>query len=277
MMTTITKTCSIVFSPTHTSQKVANAIMKGTGIPVTVQYDLTLPPVSPLHVDGDTLTVFATPVYGGHVPSIAIERIKEVTGEHSPAMVVVVYGNRDYDHALEELADLVRQQGFKVIAAATFIGEHSYSNRQYPISAGRPNENDLRKAEAFGKEAAEKISNEPSIQEIDVKQIKRPKQSLWSTLRFIAKFLKVKRAKKPIAATPSIADISSCTHCGTCAKNCPTQAISIGEEQTTDSSRCIRCCACVKMCPQHIRVYETPFSQLLSTCYAREKEPHTLL
>jgi len=276
-MTTLTKTCSIVFSPTHTSQKVANAIVKGTGITVSIQYNFTLPPVSPLHIDHNTLAVFAAPVYGGHIPTVAIERIKKVTGEQSPAIVVVVYGNRDYEHALEELATLVRQQGFKVIAAATFIGEHSYSNQQYPISAGRPNKNDLLKAEAFGQKVAEKISNESSTQEIDIKQIKRPKQSPWSTIRFITEVLRIKRAKKPIQATPSISDISSCTHCGTCAKNCPTQAISIGEEQTTDSSRCIRCCACVKMCPQHIRVYETPFSQLLSTCYSREKEPHTLL
>ena len=276
-MTTITKTCSIVFSPTHTSQKVANVIMKGTVIPDATPYNFTLPPVSSLHIDCDTLVVFAAPVYGGHIPPIAIERMKKVTGEQSPAIVVVVYGNRDYEHALEEFAALVRQQGFKVIAAATFIGEHSYSTRQYPISAGRPNKNDLLKAETFGQEVAKKISNESSIQEIDVKQIERPEQSLWTTLRFIAKVLRVKGAKKTVQPTPSITDISSCTHCGICAENCPTQAISIGEEQTTDFSRCIRCCACVKMCPLHIRIYETPFSQLLSTCYAREKEPHTLL
>jgi ferredoxin/flavodoxin len=275
-MTTITKACSIFFSPTHTSQKVANAVVKGTGIASVSQQNLTVLPVSPIHLTTDTLTVFAAPVYGGHIPSVAVERIKEIKGEQTPAIVMVVYGNRDYEHALEELSELVSQQGFTVVAAATFIGEHSYSNKQYPISAGRPNGNDLQKAEAFGKKVFDKINRE-GIHSIDVMKIKRPKQSAWSTLRFITKVIRMRRAKRPIQAAPSILDISTCTHCGACSKGCPTQAITIGEEQTTDATRCIRCCACVKVCPQHIRVYETPFSKILSTCYAKEKAPQTLL
>ena len=75
-MTTITKACSIFFSPTHTSQKVANAVVKGTGIASVSQQNLTVLPVSPIHLTTDTLTVFAAPVYGGHIPPVAVERIK---------------------------------------------------------------------------------------------------------------------------------------------------------------------------------------------------------
>lgn len=275
-MKTITKACSIFFSPTHTSQKVANAVVKGTGMATATPHNLTILPVSPIYLTSETLAVFAVPVYGGHVPPIVAERIKTINGEQTPAIVIAVYGNRDYEHALDELATLVRQQGFIAVAAATFIGEHSYSNKQYPISAGRPNENDLRKAETFGKEVMNKIAAE-GTHEIDVTQIKRPKQSMWSTLCFVAKVMQMRRAKKPVQKAPSITDASACTHCGACAKSCPTQAISLGEEQTTDSIRCIRCCACVKVCPQHIRSYETPFSKLLSTYYSKEKEPQTFV
>ncbi len=276
-MKTITEVCSIFFSPTHTSKKVANAVAKGTGITKTIQHNLTIPPISPIYLASGTLAVFAVPVYGGHIPSIATERIKTVKGKQNPAIVIAVYGNRDYEDALKELAVLVRQQGFIVIAAATFIGEHSYSNAKYPISKDRPNKKDLRIAEIFGKKVFDKMIMSERIHEIDITQIKRPKQPIWSTLRFVAKVIQLRHAKKTIQKAPSILNVSACTHCGACAKSCPTQAIALGEEQVTDPTLCIRCCACVKVCPQHIRIYETPFSKLLSTCYSKEKEPQILI
>lgn len=51
------------------------------------------------------------------------------------------------------------QQGFKVIAGATFIGEHSYSTEKYPVAAGRPDERDLAVAADFGKQISDKIAS----------------------------------------------------------------------------------------------------------------------
>ena len=45
----------------------------------------------------------------------------------------------------------------KVIAGATFIGEHSYSTDEHPIAAGRPNDSDLALATEFGTQIIEKI------------------------------------------------------------------------------------------------------------------------
>ena len=64
--------------------------------------------------------------------------------------MIVVYGNREYDDALLELSKLMTGKGFKVISAAAFIGEHSFSNRSFPIAENRPDDRDLVKASEYG-------------------------------------------------------------------------------------------------------------------------------
>mgnify|MGYP002799423549 CR=1 FL=1 len=45
-------------------------------------------------------------------------------------MITVTYGNRHYDDALIELFDLVREQGFRPLAAAALVGQHTYGHIQ---------------------------------------------------------------------------------------------------------------------------------------------------
>ena len=68
-----------------------------------------------------------------------------IYGQDSPAVAVVVYGNRDYDDALLELRDWCVAHGFVPVAGAAFIGEHSYSRPDRPIAGGRPDNPDLHK------------------------------------------------------------------------------------------------------------------------------------
>ncbi len=56
------------------------------------------------------------------------------------AIAVVVYGNRNYDDALIELKDILESDGFKVVAGAAFIGEHSFSKT---LAKNRPDEKDM--------------------------------------------------------------------------------------------------------------------------------------
>ncbi len=97
-----------------------------------------------------SLAVIAIPVYGGHLPPLAAERLRGLQGSGTPAVAVVVYGNRAYENALTELAALAGAAGLNVIAAATFVGEHSYSSDRWPIAAGRPDSDDLALAAEFG-------------------------------------------------------------------------------------------------------------------------------
>lgn len=103
------------------------------------------------------LAVITVPVYGGHVAPLALERMKELHADGAPAVVVVVYGNRAYEKALVELDAFVTKLGFKVIAGATFVGEHSYSSEKYPVASGRPDADDLEYAKLFGEKYVLKL------------------------------------------------------------------------------------------------------------------------
>lgn len=119
--------------------------------------NLTLQTVEETVIPTSALAVIVVPVYGGHVAPLAMERLESIRGLDTPAVLVVVYGNRAYEKALMELDVFAIPHGLKVIAGATFIGEHSYSTDKCPIADGRPNESDLDYAEDFGKKIMEKI------------------------------------------------------------------------------------------------------------------------
>ena len=58
---------------------------------------------------------------------------------NTPAVIAAVYGNRHYDNALLQMRNILAEQGFYVIAARTFIAEHSV----FPsVAAGRPDQKD---------------------------------------------------------------------------------------------------------------------------------------
>ena len=133
----------IYFSPTHTSKQVGEAIVRGTGITNVINTNLTQQATQDLVIAESTLAIIVVPVYGGRVAPLAMDRLASVRGSNTPAVIVVVYGNRAYEKSLMELDYWAIQQGFKVIAGATFIGEHSYSTEKYPVAAGRPDERDL--------------------------------------------------------------------------------------------------------------------------------------
>lgn len=266
------------FSPTGTSARVAHAIARGIAAGETAVVDYTCKECS-LSVGRDTLTVVAAPVYGGYLPPLAVERLKGLKADGAPAVAVVVYGNRAYEHALVEMADLLTAAGFKVIGAATFVGEHSYSSQLTPIAPGRPDAADLEVAEAFGRRLAAKVAAVTKRDKswlVDVRRIKKPHQPLLETLRFT--FGAVRMVARGVKMPPvPLVDTSLCVHCGKCAAHCPSQAIDPADCVTTDKAKCIKCCACVKGCPVGARSFPTPFASLLSSNFKYRKKPQVLL
>ena len=120
---------TLFFSPTGTTRRITGAIAQAAadGSPI-VATDLTHAKAPALTFGPDTVALLAAPVYGGHIPPLAFERLAEIRGNDTPAIIAVVYGNRDFGKAAVELAEFARRHGFRPIAAATFVGEHSYSS-----------------------------------------------------------------------------------------------------------------------------------------------------
>lgn len=280
---------TLFFSPTGTTARTADAIAAAlardtarpdASIPVR-RIDLTHAAAAPVTLPPEAAVVIAVPVYGGHVPPLAAERMKQVRGTQTPAVIVAVYGNRAFEGAVAELAALAAAQGFRPVAAGAFIGEHSYSTPATPIAAVRPDADDLARAAAFGATVRQKLAATAAGEApaaVDVRKLKAPATPLWPLLRFIAFALGYMRRQKrrPVVYLPT-ANADLCTRCGRCAAVCPTGAIRRGDELHTDPVRCIRCCACVKGCPVGARTFDTPFAAALARNFSRRKEPVTLI
>lgn len=269
----------IYFSPTHTSKQVATAIVYGIGMENVVETDVTNDGTVELNIEKEELAVFAVPVYGGKVAPLALVRMNNIKGDETPAVVVVVYGNRAYEGALAELNDFVSGNGFRVIAAGAFIGEHSFNTKEYPIADSRPDYEDIAFATEFGKHVMEKlgeIAADDEITPVNVRTLRRPSQQLLPILLQVRQFNRIRTGKVETPKVP-VFDVSLCTRCGTCINKCPDNAIEeIETDLIIDQDKCIRCCSCVKSCPQEAWSYNTPWGALLSKCFAKRKKPQVL-
>ncbi len=142
----------IYFSPTGTTQTVLESIAQGIAVEDVEHINLTLPEGAQQTIPPflDELVIVGAPVYGGRLPVDAIERLKQLKGSNTPAVLIVLYGNLEFEDTLMELKNLALELGFNPIAAGAFIGEHSFATEDVPIANGRPDSLDGQKAIEFG-------------------------------------------------------------------------------------------------------------------------------
>lgn len=253
----------IYFSPTQTTQKIVEQIAAGLSADKIEHHNLTLSPAGlDLHLT-DGLAVIGIPVYAGRVPEVCLKRLEKLSADRVPAVIVALYGNREFEDALVELRDIAVSKGFIVIAAAAFIGEHSYSTVDQPIAANRPDQADLQKAREFGEAIAQKMQDAKTSGSLDVP----------GDLPY--------KERVPLGGISPETNQATCTLCGTCASVCPTAVIKVNGEVLTEASRCVMCCACVKHCPVQARTLNHPMVEarrkmLIENCSLR-KEPVTFL
>jgi len=239
----------LYFSPTNTTKKICNAIAFGMGSKNPFEFNLTNPDFrTELISNPDVILkkidhlIIGAPVYAGKLPVQVIESLNAIDGKGKECTIVVVYGNREFGIALRNLAEILTKNGFKIVAAGAFIGQHSYSEI-IPISIGRPDKNDLELAFNFGENCIHN-SKHLAIEKI-------PEQIDWiSKSKSYFKSVSVKYLSE------------NCTQCGICAKYCPTGIIStetgdyLSKQAKAD---CIACMACVFECKNEARILEVSF------------------
>lgn len=268
-------TTIVCFSPTGTSLQVGRAVA-GSLDPDFRVLDATHSALDPVEFSRDDVVIISAPVYGGHMAPIASQRFQKIRGQETPAVLVAVYGNRMFENALADMVAFAEERGFRPIALAAFVGEHSYSSVVTPIAVGRPDDADIAEARTFGKAVAEKLGrgdlSAPDCERMTDEPVSP--QSEANFLGFVKNYLQ-QRGNRPIDLPKT--DVEVCLSCGACVEACPVDAIDGSNEYRTDESSCIKCCACVKACHSGARTFSSPFAPVLSANFSARKSPRWML
>lgn len=223
----------IYFSATDTTKSTLESIADELSIEPITTYNITKGQDKEVTFSENEITIFGMPVYAGRIPQLCINNLNKFKGNKTPTIVVCVYGNRDYDDALLELRDIVAANGFQIIAAGAFIGQHSI----FPSTGnGRPDEIDRNDAMTFGQATIRLLQNISDISQISKIEVKG--NYPYKEIKSIP--LKPKGNRK-------------CDKCGKCVRNCPTHAIELDNPRKTNKELCISCAHCIHICPQDAR------------------------
>lgn len=232
------------YSPTGTTRKILAAIAEGIGAANVEHIDLTLPEAETRPLDGD-LVILGLPVYEGRAAKTALERLASLKAADTPAVLVALYGNRDFEDALIELNDRSREWGFLPVAAGAFIGEHSFARDDRPMANGRPDAADLAAAQDFGVRISAKLGPLDAL-------------SGASLVEPAGNRPYIDRDRSPLADRAATTNADDCVLCGTCQSVCPVGAVKVDATVETDNMACTLCNACVKNCPTGARVVDDP-------------------
>lgn len=229
----------ITFSSTGGTRRVSELLCKGiTDKSHTTELCTKEKDFIPPSIATDDLAVISMPVYAGRVPALAVERLKKIKSSGAKCIIIAVYGNRAYEDALVEMQDIATETGFQVVAAVAAIAEHSIC-REY--ATGRPDDADARELASLGVAIFEKIKRNTHFKSLT---------------------LPGNRPYKQGCTGPFPTANERCTNCGTCARLCPTDAISIDSPQKNNTALCIGCMRCVSVCPNGARSIGERLAQL---------------
>ena len=236
------KLYEIVFSATGRTQKVVDSIS-----PIfaeeKIKIDLSEPNAENkiYNFSEDSFCIVAVPVYGGRVPTPAVNRLHNINGNGANALLVAVYGNRAIDDCLLELKNILTEQGFKCRAAISAVAEHSMMPN---FATTRPDSKDQEELKNFALQIKEKLDN----------------NTLSESVRVPGKMPYVKAANLPLKIEVN----QDCIKCGKCSIRCPVGAIPFDNPSCTNSKKCITCMRCISECPQNARALSPALISIVS-------------
>ena len=266
---------AMYFSATGTTKKIVSGIAARLSESIhserdVICMDFTLPSgrQEPRQFNETDIVVLGVPVYAGRVPNILSKYLNSINGNGALAVAVTVYGNRNYDDALIELADILNSRGFTVIAGGAFIGEHSFSKT---LAKNRPDEKDMAIAMEFANQLKEKIFGKNDVKPVEVRG-NRPYRNYYVPKNEHDEPVDIRKV------TPKTKDL--CTNCRLCVSLCPMGSID-SEDVTRVKGICIKCGACVKMCPVQAKYYDDKnylrHKEELEVDFACRREPEYFL
>ena len=223
----------VAFSGAGTTLAAAERMGKALELPFEL-YDITPQGSAVPSLTASELAVFAVPAFGGRVPAPALERIAACTGDETPAVLMVTYGNRAVDDTFLELADTVSEHGFVPVAGVAVVAHHSLMTN---VAVGRPNEDDFKLIDSVARDVVDRLASTPSVRDVELSEIPGS------------------RPYTPYGGVPfkAQADEDLCIACGACAAQCPVGAIDPDNPCKTNADACISCTRCIAVCPVQAR------------------------
>ena len=223
----------VAFSGAGTTLAAAERMGKALELPFEL-YDITPQGSAVPSLSASELAVFAVPAFGGRVPAPALERIAACTGDETPAVLMVTYGNRAVDDTFLELADTVSEHGFVPVAGVAVVAHHSLMTN---VAVGRPNEDDFKLIDSVARDVVDRLASTPSVRDVELSEIPGS------------------RPYTPYGGVPfkAQADEGLCIACGACAAQCPVGAIDPDNPCKTNADACISCTRCIAVCPVQAR------------------------
>jgi len=215
------KVTAVYFSPTDNTRRCVEAMAHALADDARIVNVTTYGSEPRIAFTPDEWLIVGMPVYGGRIPAVARPRIAKLTGQNTPCIIVATYGNRHYDDALLEMADMLRGQGFRVMGVAAVVGRHTFGE----IQVTRPDADDLAACAGFAVRTAALPDDAP---EADVPG-NRPYREGGNGGRF-----------RPYRG-------DGCLGCDRCRLECPVNAIADNLRDVRDT--CISCFRCIRHCP----------------------------
>ena len=252
----MSKITNIFFSPSGTTKKVLEQIA-GNFNQENEICDI-------LYFDGekefsdDDIVIVGMPVFAGRIPKRAAMRLSKIKGNNTKAIAVVNYGNAHVTDALLELVDILKENNFDVVAAASTVSHHSIFDG---VAVGRPDGEDIERINEFAQKAIEKIESGASLEsEIPGN---RPYVD-YKSLPFIVS-----------------CDESKCVFCLECVAVCPEGAIPDDDPADVDIDICSRCTSCINICQHDARGFVGEAFEATKPAFesanAQRKEPEFYL